>query len=850
MNNNIPVVLLLFLVFLSRANCADLNFQYGHAPMSCLDISDSQLTRVSLTDYISSNFDPSSSAAFEIPCGTSVSVDTSVSFTFPHGLIIRGVLDFPETARALTTTITTPFILVRGKLTIGTAKTPYSSRVKFQLTDYSKELKLENESGNGKFDSMLNFGKKAFVVYGGSVQIYGKYSGPTYVTMATSAVAGARRIVVTTTGGGGISKKLHQQWKENDRIAISPSKVDSFAVLESFATISRVVPRAADPKTYDIFLKNDVKNSHPVSQVRLSDGSNRTVTLAAVVSKLDRNVQISGLPLDTMQKDIGTWWRSDTTGDGGHFSIANTAERVVVQGVELSAMGQPGTLGRYPLHAHFLGNAKKMKSRLKGNVIHHSKQRCIVIHATDGMLVNNNIAFRADGHCFITEDGLEKNNRFVKNVVIAVKRARKVISVPGFPSQTDFMPAGFWMASPTNHMIKNVVGGAHRGFWFESNSLLGGQSKQAQIPGWNTVDLHKLPMGKFKNNMAHSCHTALLTYPDGLHNENKKAVMDNFYAFTVDRGWTVDIGSNQLLKNSIFVDVFQEGISTHNFNGLTISNTVFSGHVSNDEGCDKTSAGLKLIGGIGKYGWVLGTEGILLRNVHIQSFNKKQNCKSNYGVHLELTNPDHFLSPATLFRSVSFDAVDTTFRIEYPKDNEPYDKMAAFSLQDTDTVKEQAFVLNDGFQSASILTRNCEKNSKEVQNWSVDRSRDLYLCRKSCWRPVNLNFNEEDVSAQYRPVSMRFTNTMDGKLTFQEMPKSLGKYIGGKGTNRAFEKILPVGTWTVELIAKNGQPLPQSEYNSTSFSFVRSDQLKPFVVLPCQQNVVFTVHGQQIMDSK
>lgn len=47
------------------------------------------------------------------------------------------------------------------------------------LTNYTKDLKLENESGNKLFDTMLSFGRKALVVYGGKIQLVGKTFGPT-----------------------------------------------------------------------------------------------------------------------------------------------------------------------------------------------------------------------------------------------------------------------------------------------------------------------------------------------------------------------------------------------------------------------------------------------------------------------------------------------------------------------------------------------------------------------------------------------------------------------------------------------------------------------------------------------
>ena len=43
-------------------------------------------------------------------------------------------------------------------------------------------------------------------------------------------------------------------------------------------------------------------------------------------------------------------------------------------------------------------------------------QRCVVVHMTNGLLVEDNVAFHTRGHCFILEEGGETNNTFLHNL--------------------------------------------------------------------------------------------------------------------------------------------------------------------------------------------------------------------------------------------------------------------------------------------------------------------------------------------------------------------------------------------------------------------------------------------------
>lgn len=322
------------------------------------------------------------------------------------------------------------------------------------------------------------------------------------------------------------------KWATGDKLAISTSQVDTETEFTSLATISRL-SLSSDGKSTNIFLTSALSNEHTVRRVKLTNGSGKIAVLAPVVSKINRNIVITGMPIES---DLKKWYDDGSSDDGGHISIANTIEKVTIRGVEISAMGQPGVMGRYPLHAHFLGDFSKTKSTFKDNSIHHSKQRCVVIHATSKMKIDSNVAFRGTGHCFVTEDGLEEGNTFKKNVVIGIRRAQPLIKITSTREATDFTATGFWMVSPNNNLVKNIVGGAANGIWYESTRDISGQSVVAELPGWKEADTSNMRFGKSKNNEIFCTRSALATYGQGINHESRKAYFDKFFIWTTFRG--------------------------------------------------------------------------------------------------------------------------------------------------------------------------------------------------------------------------------------------------------------------------------------------------------------------------
>lgn len=60
-------------------------------------------------------------------------------------------------------------------------------------------------------------------------------------------------------------------------------------------------------------------------------------------------------------------------------------------GVEVTNMGQKGLKARYPIHYHVAGD--QTESRVSHCSLHDLFQRCLTVHGTSNLLVQNNVAF-------------------------------------------------------------------------------------------------------------------------------------------------------------------------------------------------------------------------------------------------------------------------------------------------------------------------------------------------------------------------------------------------------------------------------------------------------------------------
>src|SRR4030095_4724645 len=104
------------------------------------------------------------------------------------------------------------------------------------------------------------------------------------------------------------------------------------------------------------------------------------------VGLLTRNIKIQASP------------DAEKTFFGGHI-MAMVTSRMFVDGVELNRMGQNLELARYPIHGHRVGDAGEGQY-IRNAAIHDTYNRCVTVHGTNNLQVENNVTYNNVGHCF------------------------------------------------------------------------------------------------------------------------------------------------------------------------------------------------------------------------------------------------------------------------------------------------------------------------------------------------------------------------------------------------------------------------------------------------------------------
>ena len=182
-------------------------------------------------------------------------------------------------------------------------------------------------------------------------------------------------------------------------------------------------------------------------------------------------------------------------------------KQVQIQGVEFKYMGQGGKLGHYPIHFHMARQVPD-KTFVKDSTINESMTRWIVLHSTQGVLLQRNIGYKSIGHGFMLQDGTEVDNAFYSNLGIFARAAidndsnpRKVPGIlaaawagkndsggainldpEAFPYRSDYdHPAVYWISNGWNDFQGNMAAGAGAcgmSYWL--------------VPAWNS-DMPDVP---------------------------------------------------------------------------------------------------------------------------------------------------------------------------------------------------------------------------------------------------------------------------------------------------------------------------------------------------------------------
>jgi cell migration-inducing and hyaluronan-binding protein len=323
-------------------------------------------------------------------------------------------------------------------------------------------------------------GDRGIMISGGTLHLHGDRQH-TWTKLSKTAEAGSNSIEVLDAAG----------WRVGDEIVLASTDFN---------------PRQAERRTISAIRGNRIaldKNLEYMHYGKITFD----VDQRGEVGLLTRNIRIQSSA------------DSESTYFGGHI-MAMPTSKMYVSGVELNRMGQHLTKARYPIHWHLVGDAQGQY--IRNSAIHDTFNRCVTVHGTHNLRVENNVTYNNVGHCFFVEDGIEHGNQFVRNLGIQTKCHPTLPCVPtrlaaageistgtnGQQSKDVLLPSDntastFWITNPDNFYRDNVAAGSDsNGFWMSLPEHPNGmfEGTEASANTWP----RRTPFREFKGNVAHS----------------------------------------------------------------------------------------------------------------------------------------------------------------------------------------------------------------------------------------------------------------------------------------------------------------------------------------------------------
>src|SRR5579863_541646 len=302
--------------------------------------------------------------------GKDMNVVLDVSPQPLRSLTINGKLSFADKKDL---ELTTEWIMVHGELEIGTEAKPHTRTATITLTDNVKD---EDMSGIGGTNDRSDRG---IMLMGGTLNLHGNRTN-SWTKLSRTAEAGSNSIEVLNAAG----------WRVGDVIVLASTDFDPHQA-------ERRTIAAIDGNTITLDTKLEYMHFGKITY---------GVDERGEVGMLTRNILIQASP------------DAEQTFFGGHV-MAMVSSHMYVSGVEFNRMGQNLQLARYPIHWHLMGDAQGQY--VKNSAFHDTYNRCVTVHGTNFVHVENNVTYNIVGHCFFLEDGIEHGNEFVHNLAIQIK---------------------------------------------------------------------------------------------------------------------------------------------------------------------------------------------------------------------------------------------------------------------------------------------------------------------------------------------------------------------------------------------------------------------------------------------
>jgi cell migration-inducing and hyaluronan-binding protein len=386
-----------------------------------------------------------------------------------RSLTIQGKLSFSDERDI---ELKTEWIYVQGgELEIGAEPRPHTRNATITLTD------------NVPGEDVNTMGDRGILLMRGTLNLHGNREH-TWTRLARTAESGSKEIEVLDASG----------WRVGDEIVLASTDFN---------------PRQAERRTISAMSGNRLTLDRPLEYMHFGEIT-YGVDERGEVGLLTRNIRIQA------SKDAEETWF------GGHI-MAMAGSEMYVSGIELNRMGQHLTLARYPVHWHLIGEGQGQY--IRNAAIHDTYSRCVTVHGTNNLRVENNVTYNTVGHCFFLEDGIETGNRFLRNLGIQTKCHPILPCEPtnltlphqytnGQKSEHILIPSDntastFWVTNPDNIYRDNVAAGSDQiGFWIALPVHPTGQFEGTEISK-NTWP-RRTRLREFTGNTAHSNFDGLM----------------------------------------------------------------------------------------------------------------------------------------------------------------------------------------------------------------------------------------------------------------------------------------------------------------------------------------------------
>jgi len=402
--------------------------------------------------------------------------------------------------------LATDWIYLRGgELEIGREGRPHTRKATITLTD------------NVKGEDINTMGDRGIMLMRGTLSLHGDRENA-WTKLNKTAQRASNKIEVLNAAG----------WRAGDEIVLASTDFD---------------PRQAERRTVTAVSGNTLTLDKPLEYMHFGEIT-FGVDQRGEVGLLSRNIRIQA------SED------AEQTYFGGHI-MAMVGSTMKVSGIELRRMGQHLTLARYPIHWHIGGDGSGQY--IKNAAIHDTYNRCVTVHGTDNLKIENNVTYNTVGHCFFMEDGIEKGNQFISNLAMQTKchptkpcmpvniapngeidhdyANRAAYNRASFSGKDTLLPSdntvsSFWITNPNNSYIDNVAAGSDQaGFWLSlpehpNGAFLG---TEASLNTWPRRTL----LREFRGNVAHSNYDGFM-FDRNIADDNTYGLAGNTYLPLVD----------------------------------------------------------------------------------------------------------------------------------------------------------------------------------------------------------------------------------------------------------------------------------------------------------------------------